>query len=70
MEGILFFLATELIITNALARYTYQKRKALLKRWLCGQVTLQEIHYLKQADWFQRIYKAPKPYENSSKKNN
>ena len=70
MEGILLFIATEVIITNAIAKYTYEKRKALLKRWLCGQVTLQEIYYLKQAEWFQRIYKPPKPYENSFKKIN
>lgn len=69
MEGLVFLLVAETLVLSA-ANIENQKRKALVRRWLQGDVSLEEILFLKEQDWFQRyILKLPKQAVSEYKKN-
>ncbi len=64
MEGLLFFLAAEV----AIASLQIRKRQQILKKWLQGELTYEELKRLKTRPWFRRLWK-PKDVSLEKKTN-
>jgi hypothetical protein len=64
MEGLLLFMAAEVAVVSI----QIQKRQQLIRKWLRGELTLEELKDLKRRPWFRRAWK-PKVVDFEKKTN-
>jgi hypothetical protein len=70
MEGFLLFLAAELVVTATLSTIQITARKQLVHKWRVGELSLEELHRLKQTPWFRTLWNPTDKHVKHSKKNN
>jgi hypothetical protein len=70
MGAILLLLFAEMAISTALSYEIRKRREAILKKWIEGSLTEQELRQLKKAKWFRSLWKPTLERVSFSKKNN
>lgn len=69
MSVLLLFLAAEALIAVA-TNVEVAARKALIGKWKKGELTMEELLYLKTRPWFRKLYPEAKLNQPLSKKIN
>ncbi len=64
---LLFILAEGLLVAHA--KYQIKARKYLVKKWLEGSLSEEELKRLKEAAWFQKHILNPKSVDVQKKNN-
>ena len=67
MGVILLFLAAELMLAAAAER-RLKARRQLIQKWKRGELSMDELLYLKSRPWFQKFFPMVKLKESISKK--
>lgn len=57
MEALVAVVLIESFLINTLTVYEKKKRVKLLTKWVTGNITLEEIRFLKRQPWFQKNFK-------------
>ena len=57
MEGILALVLIETFLINTATEFERRKRLKLLTKWATGNITMQEITFLKKQAWCQKNVK-------------
>ncbi len=57
MASLLLFLLFNIILQSTIEKVEQNRRKRLVRKWLKGQLTLEELQYLKKQIWFRKAFK-------------
>lgn len=57
MEGIIALVLIESFLINTVTEIERSKRRKLLGKWATGNITMEEIRFLKRQPWFQNKFK-------------
>lgn len=57
MEGILALVLIETFLINTATEFERRKRLKLLTKWATGNITMEELNFLKKQAWFQKNFK-------------
>lgn len=57
MEAIVALVLIESFLINTLTEFEKKKRIKLLTKWVTGNITMEEIKFLKRQPWFQKNFK-------------
>lgn len=68
MASLLLFLLFNIILQSTIEKVEQQRRKRLVRKWVKGQLTLEELQYLKKQIWFRKAFQEVKV--DSEKKEN
>ena len=68
MNPLILILLFNIIMQSTVLKVEQMKRKRLVRKWLKGQLTLEELQYLKKQLWFRKAFQDVKV--DSEKKNN
>jgi hypothetical protein len=67
MEPIFLLLLFNIIVQSTIEKVEQHRRKRLVRKWYKGQLTLEELQYLKKQFWFRKAFQEVKV--DSEKKN-
>ncbi len=70
MSTILLLMFAEIAISTALSHRIRKTRETILRKWLEGSLTEEELKTLKKTKWFQVLWRPTKEKVSSSKKDN
>lgn len=67
METLIAIALIESFLINAVTELERQRRRTWIRKWVSGNITLEEIKMLKKQRWFQQSFK--QVTETPAKKN-